>query len=220
MTVSGPLGDRAVEAAGKYRTIVADPPWSGIAARMGKGGRRANPTVVPYAKRLMTLDEICSLSVSDVAASRAHLWLWSTRRAFREGEAACVARAWGFEPVGELVWGLRNTGMGAGLTVNGHEPILLASRSGLPFEIPDGMQSPGGVYFWRQVYEYGPAGVPQKVHSAKPPSMLDLVEQTSPGPYLEIFARSAGRDRLGWDYWGDESLGTAYLAAVGGQEGR
>lgn len=31
----------------------------------------------------------------------------------------------------------------------------------------------------------------------------DLVEQVSPGPYLEMFAR---RNRLGWDTWGNESL--------------
>lgn len=196
---------------GEYRTIVADPPWDGITTRMGRGGRRANATTLAYADRLMTMAQIKALPVGDMAFDRAHLWLWSTRRAFREGDAVAVARAWGFHAVGELVWGLRNPGMGSGLTVNGHEPILLASRGGLPFAIPEGMQSPGGVYFWRQVYEYGPAGVPQKVHSAKPPSFLDLVEQTSPGPYLEVFARSQGRDRLRWDYWGDESLGTAEM---------
>jgi N6-adenosine-specific RNA methylase IME4 len=49
---------------------------------------------------------------------------------------------------------------------------------------------------------------PRSVHSAKPEAFLDLVEQVSPGPYAELFAR---RDRLGWDTWGDESLGTAEL---------
>ena len=33
------------------------------------------------------------------------------------------------------------------------------------------------------------------------PGFLDLVEQVSPGPYLELFAR---RKRIGWDVWGDE----------------
>jgi N6-adenosine-specific RNA methylase IME4 len=37
-----------------------------------------------------------------------------------------------------------------------------------------------------------------------------MVEQVSPGPYLEMFSRRA---RLGWDTWGDESLhGTAAMA--------
>jgi N6-adenosine-specific RNA methylase IME4 len=37
---------------------------------------------------------------------------------------------------------------------------------------------------------------------------VDLAERTSPGPYLEMFARRA---RFGWDYHGDESLGTAEM---------
>jgi N6-adenosine-specific RNA methylase IME4 len=44
---------------------------------------------------------------------------------------------------------------------------------------------------------------PHNNHSAKPEAFLDLVEQVSPGPYLELFAR---RQRLGWDTWGDEAL--------------
>ena len=51
---------------------------------------------------------------------------------------------------------------------------------------------------------------PRGAHSAKPEAFLDIVEQVSPGPYLEMFARRA---RFGWDYWGDESLGTAEVAA-------
>ena len=48
-------------------------------------------------------------------------------------------------------------------------------------------------------------------HSAKPDAFLDIVEQVSPGPYVELFARRA---RFGWDYWGNESLGTAELPEV------
>jgi len=57
-----------------------------------------------------------------------------------------------------------------------------------------GVQSraPGRWYEW-----------PRGKHSAKPEAFLDLVEQVSPGPYLELFAR---RQRLGWDTWGNEAL--------------
>ena len=51
---------------------------------------------------------------------------------------------------------------------------------------------------------------PRGAHSSKPDAFLDLVEQVSPGPYLELFARRA---RFGWSYWGDQSLGTAEMAA-------
>lgn len=40
---------------------------------------------------------------------------------------------------------------------------------------------------------------PRGPHSVKPPAFLDIVEQVSPGPYVELFARSP---RLGWDSWG------------------
>lgn len=44
---------------------------------------------------------------------------------------------------------------------------------------------------------------PRGQHSAKPEAFMDLVEQVSPGPYLELFAR---RQRLGWDTWGNQAL--------------
>lgn len=50
----------------------------------------------------------------------------------------------------------------------------------------------------RQWFEW-----PRGAHSAKPEAFLDMVEATSPGPYLELFAR---RQRLGWDTWGNEAL--------------
>lgn len=52
---------------------------------------------------------------------------------------------------------------------------------------------------------------PRGEHSAKPEVFLDLVEQVSPPPRLELFAR---RNRLGWETWGDESLQTVELDAA------
>lgn len=39
-----------------------------------------------------------------------------------------------------------------------------------------------------------------KGHSRKPPGLVDLVLEASPGPYLELFSRTPP---LGWDSWGD-----------------
>lgn len=185
----------------RYGSIVADPPWElPYGARYGKGGRRGRKTEIPYS--FMSVDEIMALPVADLADENAHLYLWSTRRNFREGIAVQVARAWGFEPRGELIWGLRNGGPG-GVLGNGHEPVLIASRGDLQF--PKGM--PVSVVFWKQPYHTGGGG---KIHSAKPAGLQDLVEQMSPGPYLEMFSRRA---RLGWDTWGDEALhGTELIA--------
>jgi N6-adenosine-specific RNA methylase IME4 len=52
---------------------------------------------------------------------------------------------------------------------------------------------------------------PRGAHSAKPEAFLDIVEQVSPAPHVELFARRA---RFGWAYWGNQSLGTAELPEV------
>ena len=51
-------------------------------------------------------------------------------------------------------------------------------------------------------------------HSRKPELAYDLIERCSPGPYLELFARSP---REGWAQWGDEIAGCGDLRAVAGQ---
>jgi N6-adenosine-specific RNA methylase IME4 len=176
-----------------YRTIVADPPWT-VERVIRAGGRRARSTEVPYA--MLSIDEIAALPVAEIADDDAHLYLWSTRRLFREGAAATVARAWGFDPVGEVIWGLRNPGMGTRSHANDHEPILVAVRGSLPFTASE----PMGVHFWRQLYVGG-----GKAHSAKPEAFLDAVEAWSPAPRAELFARRA---RFGWDYpLGNQALG-------------
>jgi N6-adenosine-specific RNA methylase IME4 len=83
-----------------------------------------------------------------------------------------------------------------------HEAVLVCSRGSLPFTVT-GEQS---VQDWPQPYWKG-----RKLHSAKPEAFLDLVERASPEPRLEMFARRARLE--GWDYWGDQSLNTAEVAA-------
>jgi N6-adenosine-specific RNA methylase IME4 len=62
----------------------------------------------------MALEEIAALPVGDLAdPSGCHLFLWVTPALHREGEGARVVRAWGFEPVDELIWEKPNIGMGA-----------------------------------------------------------------------------------------------------------
>jgi N6-adenosine-specific RNA methylase IME4 len=45
---------------------------------------------------------------------------------------------------------------------------------------------------------------PARRHSAKPDAFFGLVEQASPGPRLEMFARG---QRPGWTTWGAEAGG-------------
>lgn len=185
----------------RYRTIVADPPWP-FRWSGGAGGAHRNAT--PLAYGLMPLDEIKALPVADLTEADAHLYLWVTPELHREGEGVATARAWGFEPVDEIVWEKPNIGMGV-FPRHVHEPLLIARRGTLPFTAARNVRS---VQKWPQAHAGNGGG---KVHSAKPDAALDLIEEASPAPRLEMFARRA---RFGWDYWGDESLGTAEMPEV------
>ena len=178
-----------------YATIVADPPWPFV-WKAGAGGRRARSTVLPYS--VLTVDDIAAFPVADLATDDATLALWATREVFREGQGALVARAWGFEPVAELVWEKPNLGMGAWPRPC-HEPVLIARRGHPPTPEDRTFRS---VQRWKQAYTTN-AG---KTHSAKPDGFGDAVEAAFPGPYLELFARNP---RLGWDSWGHGHEGQA-----------
>lgn len=177
----------------RYRTILADPPWP-FQWGGGPGGRRRNATPMRYS--LMTLEAIRALPVADLAAPDAHLFLWVTPELYRLGEGVRTARAWGFEPVDEIIWEKPNFGIGV-FPRHCHEPILIARRGSLSFT---GSRDVRSVQKWSQRHVSDNGG---KQHSAKPDGLQDLVEQHSPGPYLEMFAR---RQRLGWDTWGNEAL--------------
>jgi N6-adenosine-specific RNA methylase IME4 len=41
----------------------------------------------------------------------------------------------------------------------------------------------------------------KREHSRKPDEVYELIEQCSPGPYLELFARG---EREGWEQWGNQ----------------
>lgn len=174
-----------------YRTIVADPPWryrSTLPAFANQGDRRS---AVPY--DTMTVGEIAALPVGEWAERDAHLYLWATNTHLPS--AWDIARAWGFEYSTLLVWCKRPRGFAGFPTYNVCTEYVLFCRRG---------KLAASERIDRNWWEW-----PRQSHSAKPEAFLDLVEQVSPGPYLEMFARRA---RLGWDYWGDESLQTAVVS--------
>jgi N6-adenosine-specific RNA methylase IME4 len=187
----------------KYRTIVADPPWP-FEWRGGTGGRRRNPTDLGY--HTVSYEKIREHLWYDqeaVPADDATLFLWVTQEALHTGPAAATAYAWGFDQrVGEFFWSKPNFGAGAFPRI-GHETCVIYKRGtgSLRHDAPRDVHS---VQTWAQRYDTNGG----KTHSAKPDGFYDLVEQGFEGPYLEMFARRA---RFGWDYWGDQSLGTAQL---------
>ena len=193
----------------KYRTIVADPPWdhsdgTGVKLKIGFGrtqrelGGPAITTGLPYGT--MTLAEIAALPVSDLAERDSHLYLWTTNRYLRQVWE--VAESWGFVGVCILTWCKERRGfLGGGDFPSDTEFCLFARRGHLAAI----SRAPGRWYRWPR--KFGPpvreGEKRNTTHSSKPEAFLDLVEQVSPGPYLELFAR---RQRLGWDTWGNEAL--------------
>ena len=168
---------------GRFRCIVADPPWpykSRMKGSMTKGEQRA-VSFDEYAT--MPIADIAALPVRDVTADGCHLYLWTTQRFLRD--AYTVLDAWGFKQGAVLVWSKPPKGV-CGTYVCSAEFCIFARRGTLVAK----RRHIGTVFSWSRGR-----------HSAKPEEFQDIVETVSPGPYLELFAR---RPRLGWTVWGNE----------------
>lgn len=171
---------------GKYRTIVADPPW-----HVGRGPEWAsNGASRQLTYDTMTLDDIASMPVADLAErGGAHLYIWTINTYVEQTYE--IARAWGFKPSTLLTWCKPPNGIGLGGAYSlTSEHVLFARR---------------GTCKARERIDTTWFQWPRRHHSAKPEAFLDMVERVSPGPYAELFARRA---RFGWDYpIGDQALG-------------
>lgn len=174
---------------GGFSTILADPPWR-FANRTGK--------VAPEHRRLdrystMTLDAIKALSVRDVAAKNAHLYLWVPNALLPDGME--VMSAWGFRYVSNIVWAKRRKdggpdGRGVGFYFRNVTELLLFGVRGSMRTLAPGRSQVNMIE------------TRKREHSRKPDEQYDLIEACSPSAYLELFARHA---RPGWTVWGDES---------------
>jgi N6-adenosine-specific RNA methylase IME4 len=172
-----------------FQTILADPPWR-FTNRTGK--------VAPEHKRLnryetLSLEEICEMPVSKVAAKNSHLYLWVPNALLIEGIK--VLEAWGFEYKSNLIWHkVRKDGGPDGRGVgfyfrNTTEMILFGTRGSMRTLGPGRSQ----VNIIR---------TQKQEHSRKPDALYEIIEKCSPGPYLEVFARGA---RPGWDVFGNQA---------------
>lgn len=172
----------------KFGTILADPPWR-FSNRTGK--------MAPEHRRLaryttMTNEEIMALPIADLALPKSHLYLWVPNALVLEGLE--VMRRWGFTYKTNLVWFKRRKdggpdGRGVGFYFrNVTELVLFGTRGNLR------TLAPGR----RQV---NMVSSQKREHSRKPDELYDVIEQCSPGPFLELFARY---ERQGWAQWGNE----------------
>jgi N6-adenosine-specific RNA methylase IME4 len=175
----------------RYRTVVADPPWA-LEWNANVGNGRSGRKGLPYST--MTVEEIASLAVPDLACGDAHLWLWTTHGFL--WDAPRVALSWGFRPTYMLTWAKPGLGVGARFR-HTCEYLLFCERGA---QLPITRRDLPTHFTW-----------PRGEHSVKPEAFYDLVESVSPTPRLELFARRA---RLGWDYAGDGSLGTVQISGL------
>jgi len=182
--------ERGAGVGGLFPCIVADPPWR--PSLHANNPRRATVDKAGPQKHYptMLLDDICKLSPP--SAPQSHLWLWVLTQHVDWGYT--VAKAWGFDEVATMLTWCK-PGLGVGRFQCNTEHVLVCrkgKREGNPFGSGGRVAATtGGTWFpW-----------PRGRHSEKPDAFYDLVERVSPGPRLEMFARTR---RLGWDAWGNE----------------
>lgn len=147
----------------RFHTVLADPPWRYANTSSRAAAENHYPT--------MTVEAICNEPVKDVAAANSHLHLWTTN-AFLE-EAFRVIRAWGFEYKSCLIWTKPTIGLGNYWRLS-HEYLMFGIRGRLQFGRND-------ISSWQIA--------PRTKHSRKPFRFRELIEQVSPGPYLELYGR-------------------------------
>src|SRR5262249_42016249 len=175
-TAAMPAGKR------RWPVILVDPPWDFEIYAPDK--QISHPA---YHYPVMSLDEICTVPIAELAADDCVLFLWTTvplcEKTFE------VLRAWGFEYKSGLVWDKEIPGLG--YWVRGqHELLLLATRGNPP--LPATENVPASVIRDRR-----------RDPPRKPEASYALIERMFPNlPKLELFARQT---RAGWDVWGNET---------------
>lgn len=184
----------------KYNVIYVDPPWKIKAGRPLKGYKMENgkQLFIPTSNKSrdteypsMTIEDIKNLNVPEVTADDAHLYMWVTNShlpfAFE------IIKQWGFEYSTTIVWAKNRMGGGLGGTFKITTEYLIFAKKGKlkSLKINDNT--------WFNVKRTYEKGSPK--HSKKPTFFYEMIEQTSPGLKLEMFAREK---REGWDIWGNE----------------
>jgi len=174
----------------KFQTVMADPPWR-FQNRTGK--------VAPEHKRLnrygtMDLDSICALPVSEVVKEPAHLYMWVPNALLPDGLK--VMEAWGFNYKSNIIWHkIRkdggSDGRGVGFYFRNVTEILLFGVRGKNARTLQPGRSQVNMIQSRK-----------REHSRKPDEQYKLIEDCSPGPFLELFARGT---RPNWTYWGNQA---------------
>jgi N6-adenosine-specific RNA methylase IME4 len=173
---------------GKFRTILIDPPWrfDNRTGKMAPEHRRLHRYVT------MSFDEIADLPVADHAEVPSHLYMWCPNALLPE--ALKIMEAWGFNYKTNIVWfKVRKDGgpdgRGVGFYFRNVTELVLFGIRGQLRTFPPGRTQTNLI------------ATRKREHSRKPDELYEIIEDCSPGPYLELFAR---HPRPGWYVWGNE----------------
>ena len=168
----------------KYQIIYADPAWQ--YRNMGSIQATAN---AHYST--MSNEDICNLSVKEIADDNCILFLWATFPKIQE--ALDVIKAWGFEykTVG-FTWIKKNKNgsnfFGVGWYTKSNAEVCLIGVKGKAPKISNSIS---------QIIE-----TVRERHSQKPAIVREkIVEFCGDIPRVELFAREKTE---GWDVWGNE----------------
>lgn len=163
---------------GQYSTVVVNPPWP-----MAKIETDHRPRPVEFDYPTLPLADIAGLSVGDMLADDAFVFLWTTTKFLPD--AFRILEGWGVKCRFLMVW---------------HKPGGFQ-----PFNMPqlNGEFVVGGR---RAIRSFGMrrrstrfSMRPRAGHSVKPDEFYDLLRRVTPEPRLDMFSR---REIAGFDGWG------------------
>jgi N6-adenosine-specific RNA methylase IME4 len=189
---------------GKFKAIVADPPWHFRARTALQVGNWTSRRDAEKHYAVMGLDDIKALPVKELAHRDAHLFIWTTGPCLRQTFE--VIEAWGFRysavaftwiklkrshnalQLRVLPMAESDLHVGLGLTTRKNAEFCLLARRG------------GAKRIAKNVREVIMS--PVREHSRKPDEAYARVQRYCDGPYLELFSREG---RPGFEAWGNET---------------
>lgn len=180
----------------KYKTIIADPPWKYKGRGQGSSkSHRPNSYGASCSSEerygSMTMEELRSLPIKNIAQDKAHLYLWVTNAFIERGWQLC--KDWGFDPKTVVTWGKIRKSDGKPSMKTGYyfrgatEHFIFATKGNMRLN---------------STVCYPTLFLSERLpHSVKPEWFYELVDNCSPDSKIELFAR---RKRKGWDSWGNQ----------------
>jgi N6-adenosine-specific RNA methylase IME4 len=184
----------------KYKTIVIDPPWKyKTLGQIGKTLEHRPNRDIGLSKHgagsearygAMTIDELKEMPINKITEDNSHLYLWTTNKFIIEAHE--IAKHWGFDVKTIITWTKirksdKQPSMKMGYYYRGAtEHCLFCVKGSLRLQ---GKAAPTAIFSHRLQ------------HSEKPNEFYKMIEEQSPSPRLDVFAR---KTRNNWDVYGNE----------------